>query len=218
MASLRQFWSRWANRRPLLTLSLTNGVMGAIGDAIAQSIAPSPSPPLPQTDKAMLAGHDGRRPPYDFARTARFFVYGCMFGPVAYRWYSLLDCRFPLPPVSLASSTAGASNSAAKLLAIGKRVAVDQIVFAPVAIGAFFTVMGAMEGRCMDDIRASLRAKYSKALAGNYALWPWAQLVNFSVVPLIYRVPFASLVSVSWNVYLSRVNSRRTPTLDHTHG
>ncbi|KAJ2499793.1 hypothetical protein GGH96_003226 [Coemansia sp. RSA 1972] len=208
MIAIGQMWNRWAKSRPLVTLSLTNGTMGAIGDVIAQNIA---QPTAQQTGKTKSTGGCSQAIGYDPMRTARFFLYGCMFGPVAYKWYSLLDRRFPLPLVALGSPAPSAlGTSAAKMLAIGKRVAVDQVAFAPVAIGTFFAVMGAMEGKHINDIRASLRAKYPDALVGNYALWPWAQLVNFSVIPLIYRVPFSSVVSVLWNVYLSWINSRRS--------
>ncbi|KAL3200002.1 hypothetical protein MRX96_013393 [Rhipicephalus microplus] len=37
----------------------------------------------------------------------------------------------------------------------------------------------------------------------TYMLWPAAQLINFSLVPLNYRVPFASCVALVWNTYLA---------------
>ncbi|KAJ1734605.1 hypothetical protein LPJ61_000987 [Coemansia biformis] len=185
MLVLVKLWNRCAERRPLLTLSLTNGAMAGVGDAIAQRLAPAPAPA------------------YDPWRTARFVTYGCLFGPVAFRWYSLLDRKFPLPAATAAAATARA-------LAIGKRVAADQVAFAPVAVAAFFAVMGALEQRTPAEIGASFREKYPAALAGNYVLWPAAQLVNFSLVPLVYRVPFSSLVSIVWNTYLSTVTNRRS--------
>ncbi|KAJ2214051.1 hypothetical protein EV179_003295 [Coemansia sp. RSA 487] len=101
------------------------------------------------------------------------------------------------------------ADSVAKQKAIIKRVSIDQIAFAPVAIAAFFTVMGAMEGKSASEIRNSLCDRYPKALVGNYMLWPWSQLINFGLVPLVYQVPFASMVSVFWNMYLSWVNHKR---------
>lgn len=187
-------WNRWASRRPLLTLALTNGAMGGAGDIIAQS--------LTMNTATKEDGAFNRR--YDPWRTVRFFVYGCAFAPVAFKWYSYLDRRFPVASISTASK----SGAAAKTMAVCKRVAVDQIAFAPVAIAAFFTAMGIMEGKSAKELEASLRARYPEALVGNYVLWPAAQLVNFGLVPLIYRVPFSSLVSVAWNTYLSWVNGR----------
>ncbi|KAI8322041.1 hypothetical protein GQ54DRAFT_304350 [Martensiomyces pterosporus] len=181
------FWNRSAAKRPLLTLALTNGVMGATGDILAQYI--SPPPPAAADAKKTFSSQ------YNPWRTARFFAYGCMFAPVAHRWYSLLDRRLPFPAKAAASSSAQRGpTSAAMLLTACKRVVADQTVFAPAAIAAFFTVMGVMEGKGPSEIGASLRERYPEALVGNYVLWPAAQLINFSLVPLIYRVPFSSLV------------------------
>ncbi|KAJ2767382.1 hypothetical protein IWQ57_003971 [Coemansia nantahalensis] len=189
MSALVRLWNHYAERRPLLTLSLTNGAMAGAGDAIAQLLAP-----------AQASGSQRTAQAYDPWRTARFGAFGCLFGPVAFRWYSLLDRRFPLPAKAAAW---------ARARAIGKRVAADQVLFAPVAVASFFAVMGALEQKTPGEIGASFRDKYPAALAGNYVLWPAAQVINFGVVPLVYRVPFSGLVSVLWNTYLSLVNSRR---------
>ncbi|KAJ1801181.1 hypothetical protein LPJ59_000505 [Coemansia sp. RSA 2399] len=192
-----RFWSGCAERQPLVTIALTNGAMGATGDVLAQCLFPASGPSNGPSNGSK----------FNPWRTVRFFAYGCMFGPVAFKWYSFLNRRFPFPNASTAAQRLSAHKPTSS--AIIKRVAVDQIVFAPVAIAAFFTVMGAMEGKGAAEIRSSLRERYSKALVGNYMLWPWSQLINFGLVPLVYQVPFASLVSVVWNMYLSWVNSRR---------
>lgn len=42
----------------------------------------------------------------------------------------------------------------------------------------------------------------------NYKLWPLANAINFSLVPLKLRVLFANVVSVFWNMYLSAASNR----------
>ncbi|KAJ2082973.1 hypothetical protein H4R24_001167 [Coemansia sp. RSA 988] len=111
-----------------------------------------------------------------------------------------------------ATSAFGWPTLAAWIATTGKRVAVDQIIFAPAAVAAFFTGMGLMEGKTFGEIRDHLHERYFKALAGNYVLWPAAQIVNFSIVPLMYRVPFSGMVGILWNFYLSWVNSRQEKT------
>lgn len=42
----------------------------------------------------------------------------------------------------------------------------------------------------------------------NWKLWPAANLLNFSLVPLKLRVLFANVVSVAWNMYMSQSANR----------
>ncbi|KAJ2339131.1 hypothetical protein GGF43_006712, partial [Coemansia sp. RSA 2618] len=139
--------------------------------------------------------------------TLRFFAYGVAFAPISFRWHAFLNSRFPL----VASAKAAASTPATKAVqplsdkarAVLKRIAVDQTVFAPFASGAFVVGMGVLEGLGSDDLLERIRVQYPKVLLVGYLVWPAAQLINFSVVPLIYRVPFGSMVGLFWNTYLS---------------
>ena len=45
-------------------------------------------------------------------------------------------------------------------------------------------------------------------LLGFYKLWPAAQLVNFYVIPLKFRVNFSNIVSLFWNTYVSWLANR----------
>ncbi|KAJ2232448.1 Protein Mpv17 [Coemansia sp. RSA 485] len=87
-----------------------------------------------------------------------------------------------------------------------KRVAVDQTVFAPFATGVFVFGMGALEGLDTAGLVQRAKTQYMDILTAGYALWPAAQLINFSFVPLVYRVPFGSTVSLFWNTYLGWKN------------
>ena len=48
----------------------------------------------------------------------------------------------------------------------------------------------------------------TKPTQANYKLWPLANAINFSLVPLKLRVLFANVVSVFWNMYLSAASNR----------
>lgn len=84
------------------------------------------------------------------------------------------------------------------------RVALDQCVFAPVFIGVFLSSMATLEG---NPVREKLDKNYTTALTSNYMLWPFAQAINFKVVPLEHRVLFVNVISIGWNCYLSYLNS-----------
>lgn len=83
-------------------------------------------------------------------------------------------------------------------------MALDQGVFAPVFIGVFLSSMATMEG---NSVKEKLDKNYTTALTSNYMLWPFAQAVNFKVVPLEHRVLFVNVISIGWNCYLSYLNS-----------
>lgn len=94
------------------------------------------------------------------------------------------------------------SNRTAQTLA---RVGCDQIFFAPLATGVFLVSMSVMEG---GDPRHKMETTYWPALKSNWYLWPFAQMVNFSFVPLEHRLLFVNIVAIGWNCWLSFLNNR----------
>ncbi|RHZ79890.1 hypothetical protein Glove_140g153 [Diversispora epigaea] len=163
---------------------------------------------------------------FNFMQVGRFGLYGFMIAPVIHNWYSFLDKRFPLPAgVSTGISAATEVSSSIKHIntnefliklkrmnlqsmnAVIKRVALDQIMFAPVGIGLFFILIGALEGRNFNGIEEKLDEAYLPALKANYTVWPLVQIINFRFLPLKYRVPFVSSIGVLWTCYLSLLNS-----------
>lgn len=84
------------------------------------------------------------------------------------------------------------------------RVALDQGVFAPIAVGAFLSSMAVLEGGSVQD---KLDKNYKSALTANWMVWPFVQAVNFTFVPLDHRVLFVNVISIGWNCYLSFLNS-----------
>ncbi|KAK1598346.1 Mpv17/PMP22 family protein [Colletotrichum navitas] len=160
--------------RPLLTQSITTGVLFATGDITAQQLV----------DKRGLEKHD-------LSRTARMALYGgAIFGPIATNWFKFLQNNVVL------------KNKNAEILA---RVVVDQGVFAPVMIGVFLSSMATLEG---GSVQEKLDKNYKTALASNYMLWPFVQMVNFKLIPLQHRLLFVNVISIGWNSYLSFLNSK----------
>ncbi|KAI0034918.1 hypothetical protein K488DRAFT_44336 [Vararia minispora EC-137] len=174
---------------PNLTLAAAGATLTAIGDAVAQT-----------TQSFLEEDKNKHTRSYDFPRTIRFFCYGAVISPIVGRWNKFLEVRFPLR----SANTPGRTS----FRAVAKRVATDQIVMAPVGLAIFFSSMGVMEGRDRDHIVRKFRDLYVPALEANWKVWPLAQLLNFSVIPLPYRVPFSQSCGVFWTLYLSLINSQ----------
>ena len=92
-------------------------------------------------------------------------------------------------------------------LPILKILAYDQTVNASVFIFAFFTYIDYFSGI---DPKTSLQhtlVKFPSTIVANWQIWPMAQILNFTIVPAPYRVFFANIVGLFWNVYLSFVQN-----------
>jgi len=142
---------------------------------------------------------------YDVARTLRFFLFGAGISPAIGRWNKYLEVKFPLR-----THREGATSFAA----LFKRVAVDQLVMAPIGLSIFLSSMGMMEGRDPKHIRARFEDIYRPALLANWKIWPAAQFINFRFMPLPYRVPFQQTCGVFWTLYLSLLNAAESKKQD----
>jgi len=83
-----RFYTSNFDRRPVITLCVTNATLNTIGDACAQLI------PI------MSAAAGAPIPDWDFARTLRFAMFGFSLGPLIEKWNRFLENRFPLRPVA----------------------------------------------------------------------------------------------------------------------
>ncbi|KAF8761956.1 Mpv17 / PMP22 family [Rhizoctonia solani] len=204
MAAIARVYQDSFTKRPSATLAVTNGALNAFADVVAQtaqifSHTTGGGFQLTTPDKAPHKPEFEPPPPrYDPARTLRFFAFGTAMGPIIGRWNVFLENRFPLRSI----------GGKVSMAALGKRVAADQIVMAPIGLTVFVGMMGWMEGRNLEGIKQKYSDMYAPALAANYKVWPAAQLVNFRYMPLPYRVPFQATCGVFWTLYLSLLNAR----------
>ncbi|KAF9133983.1 hypothetical protein BGW39_008470 [Mortierella sp. 14UC] len=161
-----------------------------------------------------LVLHNKQTPTQDFARTGRFMFYNFSVAPIIHTWYTVLDKNFPI--AAQAVSDKQNQQTAARIIQTLKpglkRVAADQILFAPVGLAMLFTGLTVLEGGSLQQIKDKLNNTFVPTLKANYMVWPMVQLVNFSVMPLQLRLPFVSVVGIAWNAYLSLVNTRGQQT------
>lgn len=104
-------YNRNYERRPMLTLCVTNACLGAISDGLAQTIGfydyhrnhPKGHPysaALEGTLPEHVREHESLWAPpprFDPWRTVRFALYNFSVAPIVGKWYILLDRFFPMP-------------------------------------------------------------------------------------------------------------------------
>ncbi|CAK7203992.1 hypothetical protein SEUCBS139899_006743 [Sporothrix eucalyptigena] len=249
VARLTARFNAYYDERPVLTMMVTNAVLGGIADTVAQTITsvrmkqirkghaakddddvvlqdfrrrssdsknddvaieihdlPLPSTnssasssrnnsPLHERDPDLLPASKMLPPPFDFERLTRFMAYGFGMAPIQFKWFQFLSRTFPIIP--------GASAVGPTL----KRVAMDQLIFAPLGIAWFFTVMTVTEGGGRRAVQTKLRDMFVPTLKANFTVWPAVQLINFRLMPVPFQLPFVSTVGIAWTAYLSLTNA-----------
>lgn len=116
-----------------------------------------------------------------------------LVGPMLHGWFHVLVRAFPGEGWRV----------------VVKRVALDQLGFAPIAIAIILSFLVAVQGDA-EHLKARLNSEYFTSLKMNYVLWPAAQGIIQAFVPFHLRVLAANGVSVFWNGFLSYVaNSQR---------
>jgi len=204
-------------QKPVLTTMITNAVLGGIADTVAQSITAfrTRQAMLPTTNEsryissgveledlnekpARMSPHLSPRTsgpqPFDFERLTRFMTYPFIMAPLQFLWFGRLTKWFPIGP----------KNGTTQAL---KRVAMDQLIFAPVGLGCFFTFMTVAEGGGKKEVASKFDDLYLRTLRANYILWPAVQIINFRFMPLQFQIPFVSTVGIAWTAYLSLTNA-----------
>lgn len=203
--------------KPVLTTMVTNAVLGGIADTVAQSITALRSRAkfgrrgrdsgkdfisieIDDLDKEKpppvgeLGYYKTRPAPFDFERLTRFMAYGFFMAPLQFQWFGFLSRAFPI------------TKTHATLPAL-KRVAMDQLIFAPLGLVCFFTFMTVAEGGGRRAISRKFQDVYIPTLKANFLLWPMVQILNFRMMPIQFQIPFVSSVGIAWTAYLSLTNS-----------
>lgn len=180
--------TRWYNKvlknYPKRTNAVTTGALFGTGDFIAQC----------------LYHDDNDQQEYNFHRTARGVIYGCIFSFIGDKWFRFLNVRinFPNKP----------QNSPLNPIL---RVVIDQLCFAPLGIPFYFFCITLLEGKNLNDSISKVEKTWWTTLKANYGVWPAVQLINFSLVPVHHRLLTINLVAIFWNTYISYKNSNTSP-------
>jgi len=131
--------------------------------------------------------------PYDPIRTLRMITIGGVLSAPSYRWFLFLSnlfSRFPKP------------------VAVALRVMVNQILFTPVFLTAFFSLQSLLSGSTTGETADYVQQIMPTAYKNSCQLWPAVSAINFYWIKLEYRSIFSGVVAIGWNAYLSFLSQK----------
>jgi protein Mpv17 len=153
----------------------------------------------------------------DWNRSCRMTAFGlCFAGPLYAWWYPFLERRtahllsgsqrkyiFTKVPFPVTNSTNIITPSAHFF-----KVLCDQTIFEIPFLTLFFTSTTIMEaGFRQPDLQGVIKEEVKTKLPTTYALdcclWPAAQVLNFTRVPVMYQSLFVNTLCTLWNSVLS---------------
>lgn len=118
------FYSSSFTRHPWATLAFANGTLGVVADSLAQYLEKIEAERSRKTsEQSAMTKSQG----WNAQRSGRFLAFGLVMAPILAEWNKYIEYRFPLRPASISSATT-ANVAKFSLLALGKRVAFDQIL------------------------------------------------------------------------------------------
>lgn len=126
---------------------------------------------------------------WDTSRTMRMSISGMTIGVICHNWYRFLDSKFP-----------GRS-----IKTVARKVLIDQFVCSPLCIATFFITLGILEKASWEETKTEIRNKAARLYAAEWVVWPPAQVINFYILPLRYRVLYDNTISLGYDVYTSYV-------------
>ncbi|KAH8396500.1 hypothetical protein KR222_011597 [Zaprionus bogoriensis] len=133
---------------------------------------------------------------WNVKRTLRYSALGfCVVAPAMRKWYGTLETLVPKEANSLRRGV--------------KKMAIDQVLFAPPFTLLLSYLVPLINGESHNAIVDRLKRSYISIMKANYMLWPMAQMVNFSYVPVQYQVLYAQFIALIWNCYLSLMLNKR---------
>ncbi|UYV79121.1 hypothetical protein LAZ67_17001170 [Cordylochernes scorpioides] len=127
----------------------------------------------------------GEKEKYELRRASHMAAAGFTTGIATHHTYRLLEKWMP----------------GRALRVVIKKILVDQLFFSPATICVYFTTVGLLEGSTKTILKEELLQKGSKIYYTEWIVWPPAQLFNFYVLPLRFRVIFDNLISLGFDVY-----------------
>uniref|UniRef100_A0A3Q4GKQ5 Peroxisomal membrane protein 2 n=1 Tax=Neolamprologus brichardi TaxID=32507 RepID=A0A3Q4GKQ5_NEOBR len=143
---------------PILTKSVTSGILSALGNLLSQFV---------EARKKAQKGAPVSN--IDAAGAARYAIYGLLItGPVSHLFYQLMEVWIPTTDQ----------------FCVVKRLLLDRLIFAPGFLLLFYFVMNILEAKGWTDFEKKMRRSYWTALKMNWKVWTPFQFININFVPV----------------------------------
>mmetsp|Transcript_28844 Transcript_28844/g.57580 ORF Transcript_28844/g.57580 Transcript_28844/m.57580 type:complete len:393 (+) Transcript_28844:2-1180(+) len=177
------FYTRQLSVRPVLTKSMTAGIIFGLSDWCAQ----------------LIEREDGEnKSPVVLSRILTAFLVGLLFfGPAANAWYSAIFHY--LPSTSLVSTL--------------QKAALGQIFFGPAFTCVFFGAGMIEQGTfSLGNWVQKIKDDLPGAWAAGLGFWPLVDFVSYKIIPVHWIPLFVNFCSFVWTIYLSLVANRSKST------
>jgi hypothetical protein len=182
---------------PVYTKSLTTGVIGLVGDTMAQIV-----------EEGMRSRNQGTafqlRQRYDRRRGVANTLDGVLvMGPLLHYAYNYLEWLIPV---------SGAATGMAATVAAMSQVFIDDFILDAIFVGIMFFTTGLGEGYSLRNIWNQFRNDYTGAVRTSWAtsvlLMP-IEFILFRFFPLRVRVLGMNLIDIVWEGMMSYLVHRR---------
>ncbi|KAL3269377.1 hypothetical protein HHI36_008447 [Cryptolaemus montrouzieri] len=95
---------------------------------------------------------------------------------------------------------------------------VDQLLMGPVCIVFFFSGMGLLEGKTVNNMKNEIKNKFLDVYLVDWCIWPPSQFINFYYVPVRYQVLYINFLTFLYDAFLSYVKHKDHVDIIEQHG
>lgn len=189
---------------PLITKSLTSGVIVPLGDFAAQSIESYKKRKAAVASGTKTTEEIEALGAIDWKRVLRFCVFGATLqGPWNHYYFQAFDYFVPPPsnPFSMTNLY---------------KVIFDQGIQAPIFTVVIFSYLDFLEGKNIPETIAQIKRDFYTCITTNWWVWVPATAVNYAFIPSDLRVLYVNIVFLGWCVFLSLLVNRKDDPLSES--
>ena len=193
---LWRWYNQRLNHRPVVTKSITAGIIVTLGDLVGQILDITAS-----SSSYTEADEQQTQTKFDFVRLARFCSMGMFLqAPITHYYYVALDHYLP-PTINPWTCT-----TMYKLI-------IDQTIYAPIFLLSVFIYLGILDGDSISKIwQQQIQTEYISTMIANWKLWIPATLINMAYISPQFRVLYCNAIFFVWSIFLSIILNGNVPT------